>query len=231
MLLALPSDPAPGEIDVRSVIVLLLSCGLGLATAGCDKRSEGGVQAGGVAGGVAAGAGNASAPTSGEVPPAPGGGQKAELEGATGRVDRSQKGAQAPDLIFTGPDGKDVTLADFRGKPVLVNLWATWCGPCVAEMPTLDQAAADHARDGLVVLAVSQDMGEEKPVADFFRRLKLKRLALYRDPENQLGFHYATGLFPTTVLYDREGREVARVAGAMDWTGEQADALIEEAIR
>ena len=78
------------------------------------------------------------------------------------------------------------------------------------------------------VLTVSQDSGDAAAVAAFFPKHKLAHLTAWRDPENGLGFHYATGLLPTTVLYDREGREVARVAGAMDWEGDEGQALIEE---
>ena len=165
-------------------------------------------------------------PTSGEVAPS----AAAAPKSLDAKIDRSHAGKDAPDFIFSGADNKDVSLADFRGRPILVNLWATWCGPCIAEMPTLDRVAARYGKAGLAVLAVSQDMGDAAEVAAFFAKRKLPNLALYRDPENQLGFYYATGLLPTTVLYDREGREVARVAGAMDWSGKQAEALIDEAL-
>lgn len=202
---------------MRSEITLLLLCGLSLLSAGCDKRSGGGGQ----------GEGNMAAPTPGEVAPS---GTVAETGKATSaaKIDRSHAGADAPDFIFSGADDKDVSLDAFRGRPMLVNLWATWCGPCVAEMPTIDAVAARYK--DLAVLAVSQDMGDAAQVAAFFKKRKLPHLALYRDPENQLGFHYATGLLPTTVLYNRDGREVARVAGAMDWSGKDAQALIDEAM-
>src|SRR6185295_13814584 len=74
-------------------------------------------------------------------------------------VDRSHKGQSAPDVEFKNPDGGDISLADFKGTPVLVNLWATWCAPCVKELPTLDKLAAAHRDDGqLGVIAISQDM-------------------------------------------------------------------------
>jgi len=200
---------------LRSEIALLLLCGLSLSSAGCDKRSGGG--------GQGEAANSALTPTPGEAAPA----GKPDAA-ATARVDRRHAGADAPDFIFSGADNKDVSLDDFRGRPLLVNLWATWCGPCVAEMPAIDALAA--RTKGLAVLAVSQDMGDAAQVMAFFKKRNLPHLALYRDPENQLGFHYGTGLLPTTVLYNREGREVARVAGAMDWSGKEARALIDEAM-
>ncbi|PMW91389.1 thioredoxin, partial [Pseudomonas sp. FW215-R2] len=78
--------------------------------------------------------------------------QAAAEPAATHAIDRSHKGEAAPTVSFEGPDGKPMTLAAFTGKPVLVNLWATWCGPCVKEMPTLDAAAAT-----IPVATISQD--------------------------------------------------------------------------
>src|SRR6185369_12815212 len=121
--------PSVREIVLRSEIALLLLCGLSLSSAGCDKRSGGG--------GQGEAANSALAPTPGEAPPA----GKPDAA-ATARVDRRHAGADAPDFIFSGADNKDVSLDDFRGRPLLVNLWATWCGPCVAEMPAIDALAA-----------------------------------------------------------------------------------------
>lgn len=201
---------------MRPVIALLPFLALPLLLSACDRTSTGDGQ------------GNAAAaPTSGEVAPeaAP------SLPPASGKIDRSKVGTPAPDFTFSGPDGSDVTMADFEGRPVLVNLWATWCGPCIVEMPTLDTIAGDYAKSGLVVLPISQDSGEAASVDSFFKARKLAHLQLYRDPENQFGFHYATGLLPTTVLYDADGKEVARVVGAMDWAGEDARALIDGAVQ
>jgi thiol-disulfide isomerase/thioredoxin len=222
-MLLLPSD---GEIVLRSEIVLLLLCGLTLMSGGCDRRSATGGQGGDTATTPAANA--AAAPTSGEVAPVTGAAPKTDAFDP--HVDVSHKGDEAPDMVFSDPAGKDVTLANFRGKAILVNLWATWCGPCVAEMPMLDGIARDYGGKGLVVLTVSQDTGDAAQVAAFFERQRLPHLAAWRDPENQLGFHFATGLLPTSVLYDREGHEVARVAGAMDWSGAQGRTLIEDLV-
>jgi thiol-disulfide isomerase/thioredoxin len=209
--------PSEGEIVLRSEIALLLLCGLTLVTGGCDRRSG------------ENGQGNAVA-ASGEVPSGEVKGGAPEKGAFTAVVDRKHKGEDAPDVVFKDPAGKDVTLADYKGKPLLVNLWATWCGPCVAEMPTLDKLAETYKAKGLAVLTVNQDTGDAAGIAAFFAKHKLPHLASWRDPENGLGFHYATGLLPTTVLYDREGREVARVAGAMDWEGDEGRGLIEEVV-
>ncbi|MBH1998289.1 MAG: TlpA family protein disulfide reductase [Sphingomonadaceae bacterium] len=195
-------------------MTLLLAVGL----AACDRQSPP--------------SGQANASMSGEVA-ATGGdaaGKAGKDDGFNYRLDRSKAGTPAPTFIFQNPDGGDATLQDFAGRPLLVNLWATWCTPCVAEMPTLDRVAATYGPKGLAVLTISQDNQGEKVVAPFFKKHPLPHLKGWADPENQLGFHYATGLLPTTVLYDAKGKEMVRVIGAMDWEGPEAEALIDAAM-
>jgi thiol-disulfide isomerase/thioredoxin len=142
---------------------------------------------------------------------------------------RDQAGQAAPTAAFVDPAGKKVTLADFRGKPVLVNLWATWCAPCKAEMPQLDALAAKMP--GLVVLTVSQDRGEEskKAVDAFFAEKKFAKLQAWRDPENALTDAFMVESLPMTILYDAQGKEVWRLIGPEEWAGENAMKLVGEA--
>ena len=193
---------------MRSLIPLLLSASL-LFVAGCDKQSADTAQAPGEL------AGNT--------------GEPATKPEASGTLDISHRGEDAPDIKFAAPDGSEVTIASFRGKPVLVNLWATWCGPCVAEMPTLDALAARQA-DKLIVLTVSQDMQGRKLVDDWWAKHSFKIIAPYIDQENGLGFAFNTGMVPTTVLYDRDGKEMWRVIGGMNWDGPRANTLMAEAV-
>jgi len=188
---------------------------------GCDKRSAQNEQAN------AAGPGAATPGevTSGEVAPGTASGETKRYP-----IDRSKAGSPLPDFVFSDEKAQDVTLQRFEGHPILINLWATWCAPCVAEMPQLDRVAGNYAKGGLKVLTISQDsMGADK-VLPFFNAKGFRHIKPWLDPENQFGFHYGTGLLPTSVLYDAQGREVARVTGALDWEGEEAKALIEEAI-
>ena len=171
-----------------------------------------------------------AAPTTGEAAGAAGGDAGGRSDAAFNyRIDRSKAGTPAPDFVFQDPDGGDVTLKDFAGTPMLVNLWATWCAPCVAEMPTLDRVAARYGPERLAVLTISQDMQGAKVVAPFFAKQHLPHLKAYADPENRFGFAYATGVLPTTVLYDAQGKEMLRVIGAMDWEGADARKLIDAA--
>ena len=165
---------------------------------------------------------------SGEVPAS--GNATAGSEAFNYRLDRSKAGTAAPTFAFQNPDGGEATLQDFAGRPMLVNLWATWCTPCVAEMPTLDRIAATYGPKGLAVLTISQDNQGEKAVKPFFAKHDLPHLKGWADPENQFGFDYATGLLPTTVLYDAQGKDMVRVIGAMDWEGAEAKALIDAAM-
>ncbi|WP_245942098.1 TlpA family protein disulfide reductase [Sphingomonas gilva] len=144
-----------------------------------------------------------------------------------GLLDRSHKGEAAPALAFKTPEGTDTTLAAFKGKPVLVNLWATWCAPCKAEMPTLDALALREAGK-LTVLTISQDLQGAEAVAPYWRAQGFKALKPYLDPEIGFSMTYAATL-PMTILYDAQGRELWRMTGGMDWSGPKAAALIAEA--
>ena len=137
-----------------------------------------------------------------------------------------------PTTPFTDADGKSVTLADFRGKIVVVNLWATWCAPCRIEMPTLAALQAGYQTQPFAVVAISVDRDADLKLAksDIARNRPLK---LYRDP----GYKFAFGIepkaqgFPTTIIYDRQGRERARLSGGADWNGKESRALVEALLR
>jgi thiol-disulfide isomerase/thioredoxin len=142
-------------------------------------------------------------------------------------IDRSHKGQPAPDAAFVDPDGGEISLADFKGTPVLVNLWATWCAPCVKELPTLNALAHKHDKDGaLGVIAVSQDMGPQGSVEAFLKKLKVDDLGAYHDPKMALSGALNAQVMPTTILYDAQGREVWRYVGDLDWTGPDAAKLL-----
>jgi len=147
---------------------------------------------------------------------------------ARGQLDTSHKGEALPAVTLRDAAGRKLALASLAGKPLLVNLWATWCAPCVAELPTLDALAASHAAD-LRVLTVSQDMSGTEKVAEFLKARGGTRLEPWLDPKNDLAFHYQVTTLPTTILYDAKGREVWRYVGGHDWSGPDAAALIAQA--
>ncbi|KQS03393.1 hypothetical protein ASG11_03235 [Sphingomonas sp. Leaf357] len=142
---------------------------------------------------------------------------------ATGTLDRSHRGEAPPAIGFTAPDGKTTTIAAFKGKPVLVNLWATWCAPCIKEMPTLDTVAAR-----MTVIAVSQDLEGAAKVTPYLAKAGLKNIKPYLDPQVALSTTYQASL-PTSILYDSAGREVWRTTGGMDWASQAATDLLAEA--
>ena len=113
------------------------------------------------------------------------------------------------------------------GTPVLVNLWATWCAPCVKELPTLNALARKHDKDGaLGIIAISQDMGPQGSVEAFLKTLKVDDLGAFHDPKMALSGALDAQVLPTTILYDAQGREVWRYVGDLDWTGPEAARLL-----
>ncbi len=144
-------------------------------------------------------------------------------------VDRSHKGETAPTVRFNNPDGGDVSLASFKGGRVLVNLWASWCAPCVKELPTLQKLEQAQARGGgLTVIAVSQDMAPKTSVDAFLKGKQISRFAAFHDPDMALSSALGVQIMPTTILYDKAGNEVWRYVGDLDWTGAEAAKLLAE---
>ncbi|HYE47127.1 MAG TPA: TlpA disulfide reductase family protein [Caulobacter sp.] len=132
-----------------------------------------------------------------------------------------------PTASFKDAGGKDVRLADFKGKVLVVNFWATWCAPCKVEMPTLSRLAATYRGQDVAVIAVSIDRDDKDGEARVFIG-KNRPLDYYRDTTGSLPFLMdppALGM-PTTVVYDRKGVERARVSGEADWGSPEAMELV-----
>jgi thiol-disulfide isomerase/thioredoxin len=203
---------------LRLAIACLPGLILGLALCGCDRQKAAAPQGG------APVAANAAAP-------AEEGNDSADAT-PTGRLDRSHQGTMAPAAGFEDAQGHPTSLAAFRGKPVLVNFWATWCGPCVSEMPTLDGLAARESGGNLQVVAISQDSDPtaRRKVDDFFGAHHFQRLQPFLDSQMHLMAALQLDTLPTTILYDAQGREVWRMVGMSDWQDQRAARLITETI-
>lgn len=134
-------------------------------------------------------------------------------------------GLPAPDFIFPGLDGKDIRLSDHRGKVVLVNIWATWCPPCVEEMPSMERLYQQFKGDKFEILAVSIDASGYKAVAPFMKRHNLTFPALL-DPQAATQVPYRTTGVPESFIIDSEGILVRKVIGPLDWASPAAVKLI-----
>lgn len=138
------------------------------------------------------------------------------------------------ELTFNGPDDTPVTMADFKDKTVLLNLWATWCAPCRAEMPALEELQADLGNDSFEVVAVSLDRGGPGKPKDFLQEIGVNHLTFYQDSSNGLlkdlrKMARATGL-PTTILISPDGCEIGTMYGPAEWASGEAKALIQSAM-
>ena len=138
-------------------------------------------------------------------------------------------------LAFNGPDGKPMTIADHAGKTVLLNLWATWCAPCRAEMPALDALQKEKGSNAFEVVAVNVDVGDDAKPKKFLSEIGVQTLGFYRDPTIALFNEAKTrGLalgLPVTMLIDAEGCLIAHMNGPAEWSSPDAKRLVEAALQ
>lgn len=132
-----------------------------------------------------------------------------------------------PEVRFQDDQGRDLTLGDFRGRVVVLNVWATWCVPCRKEMPTLDRLQARLGGKDFLVVALSIDRKGVEAVRGFYQEVGVENLAIYVDPSGKGSHALAIPGVPTTLLIDREGREVARKMGEAEWDSPEMVSLVE----
>ncbi len=135
-----------------------------------------------------------------------------------------------PEITFITGDGEIKSLADWRGRVMLLNIWATWCVPCREEMPQLDQLQADLGGENFEVVAVNIDKGGGDKAKTFLEETGAAHLARYTDPSGKLFRKVRAVGMPSTLLIDRDGNEIGRLVGPADWGSAQAKRLIEAAI-
>jgi thiol-disulfide isomerase/thioredoxin len=162
--------------------------------------------------------------------PAALGGSVAATANGMEKFIRAPEPRPAPDVGFTELGGNPAHLADFRGRVVLVNLWATWCAPCVKEMPSLVKLQQAIGTRDFVVLALSSDRGGARVVEPFIEENGLKTLAVFLDPKAAATRALGAKGLPTSILLDRQGRELGRMLGGADWDSSDATALVRSAI-
>ena len=131
-----------------------------------------------------------------------------------------------PDTVFLDATGKERTLKDWQGKVVLLNLWATWCAPCRKEMPSLDRLQAELGSDKFEVVAISVDKTGIDGAKKFLEQIKVEKLGVFADPSIKLGTALKAIGMPSTILIDRESREVGRLVGPAEWDSDEAKRLI-----
>jgi thiol-disulfide isomerase/thioredoxin len=124
---------------------------------------------------------------------------------------------EVPELRFADGAGRERTLADFRGRTILLNIWATWCPPCLKEMPALDNLQAELGGSGFEVVALSIDRAGPEVVRQFYERVGVKNLTLYIDETGRAVNNMRAFGLPASVLIDAEGRELGRLIGPAEW--------------
>lgn len=135
--------------------------------------------------------------------------------------------APLPDVTFVNAEGKPVTLKDWHGKAVLLNLWATWCAPCRGEMPALDRLQGELGSDKFEVVALAIDKSGLEGARKFLDETKAGKLKLYADPTARLGNEFKVVGMPTSILIDAQGREIGRLIGPAEWDSPEAKRLIQ----
>ncbi len=138
---------------------------------------------------------------------------------------RFERLGRVPNIRFENGREQAMKLADLRGRPVLINVWATWCAPCVEEMPSLDRLQRDFP--DLAIVAINVDGKGPQKVRGFYREIGVKHLEIFLDPRDAVMESFGVEGLPFTMLLDREGREIASLMGGYDWDAKDARMAIQ----
>lgn len=149
-----------------------------------------------------------------------------ELHDLATALERTDPPVAAPDIVFVAADGAEHHLTEFRGHGMVINLWATWCVPCVAEMPALAALSKTLAPDDIAVLPLSSDRGGASVVQAFYQEHGITGLPVLLDPKSAAAHAWHARGIPTSLIIDKQGRERARLEGAADWSTQAAAATV-----
>lgn len=155
---------------------------------------------------------------------------KPPLSGSIAKVELKEPRAALPSFPFKNLDGGDSDFSAFKGKVVLINFWATWCIPCIKEMPSLNKLVTTIGKEKFAVLALSLDGPTRAKVAPFIRDKELTALDVHLDDKRAAYGKLDILVLPTSILVDKQGREVGRLAGDAEWDTPEAVALIRHLI-
>jgi thiol-disulfide isomerase/thioredoxin len=153
-----------------------------------------------------------------------------DLKDLNGALKPSNPPVAAPDIVFVDAGGGRHRLSEFRGHGMVINLWATWCVPCVAEMPSLAALSKTLAPADIAVLPLSSDRGGADAVEAFFRKHAIAGLPVLLDPQGAAARAFGVEGIPTSVIIDKAGRERARLEGSADWSTPEAVAAVRKLV-
>jgi thiol-disulfide isomerase/thioredoxin len=151
----------------------------------------------------------------------------AHLQDPLNKFTRHAEPQAVPDIAFSDADGRQVRLSDWRGQLVLLNIWATWCAPCKAELPSLDRLQAKLGGKGFTVLAVSTDRGGPKAPLQFFEREGITHLKVFNDNTGEAAIRMKEPGLPLSIVLNEGGQEIARLFGPMEWDSPEMIAQLE----
>lgn len=132
-----------------------------------------------------------------------------------------------PDTNFFNVKGEEINLAHFKGKTIILNFWATWCGPCIEEMPALDKLQS-QLNDNYVIIAISEDFKGLEKVEQFYNDEKIVHLGKYTDKKNHLMNAFKVIALPTTIIINKDMKEIGRISGYVDWSVPNAREFINQ---
>lgn len=153
---------------------------------------------------------------------------QAAKDGGLVKLVPSEDAAPLPETTFSDRDGNEHSLADYKGKVVLLNFWATWCAPCREEMPALDALQSELGGEDFQVVTIATGRNPPEKIDAFFEETGVENLPVLLDPKQKLSRGMGVVGLPVTVLIDRDGVEVARLLGDADWSGDTAKEVIRQ---